>query len=75
MENQREWEAAGTAAQAPAKDEVLREPSFNLNIDFEAIVESLSGLEGKVDKNPKTAAVILAGGSGERFGRQGGGRL
>ncbi|MBE6471102.1 MAG: 2-C-methyl-D-erythritol 4-phosphate cytidylyltransferase [Coriobacteriaceae bacterium] len=75
MENQREWEAAGTAAQAPAKDEVLREPSFNLNIDFEAIVESLSGLEGKVDKNPKTAAVILAGGSGERFGRQGGKQL
>lgn len=32
-------------------------------------------LEGVVDKNPKTAAIILAGGSGERFGREGGKQL
>lgn len=32
-------------------------------------------LAGKLDKNPKTAAVILAGGTGERFGREGGKQL
>lgn len=32
-------------------------------------------LEGVVDKNPKTAVIILAGGSGERFGREGGKQL
>ncbi len=45
------------------------------NIDFDALSASLAGLEGKLDKNPKTAAVILAGGSGERFGRVGGKQL
>ena len=33
------------------------------------------GLQGKVGKNPKTAAIILAGGSGERFGKEGGKQL
>lgn len=32
-------------------------------------------LVGKVDKNPKTAAIVLAGGTGERFGREGGKQL
>ena len=32
-------------------------------------------LQGKVDKNPKTAAIILAGGTGERFGKEGGKQL
>lgn len=32
-------------------------------------------LEGVVDPNPKTAVIILAGGSGERFGREGGKQL
>ena len=32
-------------------------------------------LQGIVDKAPKTAAIILAGGSGERFGREGGKQL
>lgn len=32
-------------------------------------------LEGVVGKNPKTAVIILAGGSGERFGREGGKQL
>lgn len=32
-------------------------------------------LQGVVDKKPKTAAIILAGGSGERFGHEGGKQL
>ncbi len=32
-------------------------------------------LSGQVDKDPKTAAIILAGGTGERFGREGGKQL
>lgn len=44
-------------------------------IDFDALTESIGGLQGVVDKNPKTAAIILAGGTGERFGREGGKQL
>ena len=44
-------------------------------IDFDALSASLVGLEGKLDKKPKTAAVILAGGTGDRFGREGGKQL
>ncbi len=44
-------------------------------IDFDAITQNMVGLEGKVDKDPKTVAIILAGGSGERFGREGGKQL
>ena len=44
-------------------------------IDFDALSASLAGLQGKLDKKPKTAAVIMAGGSGERFGREGGKQL
>lgn len=42
---------------------------------LDALTQSQVGLEGKLDKNPKTAAIILAGGSGERFGREGGKQL
>lgn len=45
------------------------------HLDFDALTKSLSGLEGKVGDNPKTAAIILAGGQGERFGREGGKQL
>ena len=44
-------------------------------IDFDALSASLAGLEGKLDKKPKTAAVIMAGGTGDRFGREGGKQL
>lgn len=37
--------------------------------------EAIACLEGKLDKNPKTAAIILAGGTGERFGKEGGKQL
>ena len=42
--------------------------------DMEALVKE-HGLQGKVGKNPKTAAIILAGGTGERFGKEGGKQL
>ena len=44
-------------------------------IDFDALSKSLVGLEGKLDKKPKTAVIILAGGTGDRFGREGGKQL
>lgn len=55
---------------------VLRSPEALLeSVDFDALTQNLSGLEGKVDANPRTAAIILAGGQGERFGREGGKQL
>lgn len=54
----------------------LRSPEALISaIDFDALTQNLVGLEGKVDKDPKTAAIILAGGQGERFGRDGGKQL
>ncbi len=38
-------------------------------------VELAQRITGRVDKKPKTAAIILAGGSGERFGHEGGKQL
>jgi len=43
--------------------------------DFDSLVAEFGELKGKVDNNPKTAAIILAGGIGERFGREGGKQL
>ena len=60
---------------ASSVDTVAPPPSLQSTTDFDAIEESLLGLEGKVDKKPKTAAIILAGGSGERFGHEGGKQL
>lgn len=45
------------------------------DIDLETLRSSLRCITGKVDKHPKTAAIILAGGSGERFGKEGGKQL
>ena len=44
------------------------------DFDMDALAQE-HGLQGKVGKNPKTAAIILAGGSGERFGKEGGKQL
>ena len=56
--------------------EILRPPILSqAGLDFDALVESLHGLEGKLDRDPKTAAIILAGGTGERFGRAQGKQL
>ena len=55
---------------------VLAAPEFYINKeDFDALVASLHSLRGQVSNNPHTAAVILAGGSGDRFGRDGGKQL
>jgi 2-C-methyl-D-erythritol 4-phosphate cytidylyltransferase len=56
--------------------EALHEPvAGDTRIDFDELAGSLKCLEGKLDKKPKTAAIILAGGTGERFGREGGKQL
>lgn len=56
--------------------EILRSPVLSqAGFDFDALAESLHGLEGKLDRSPKTAAIILAGGTGERFGRAQGKQL
>lgn len=60
---------------AATKQEKPAAPALHLDFDVDMITSELVGLEGKVDENPKTAAIILAGGSGERFGRQGGKQL
>ncbi|MGI6045708.1 MAG: 2-C-methyl-D-erythritol 4-phosphate cytidylyltransferase [Eggerthellaceae bacterium] len=38
------------------------------DFDLDELAKDILGLEGRVDKNPRSAAIILAGGSGERFG-------
>jgi len=54
----------------------LRYPETLLShLDFDALTQSMMGLEGKMDENPRTAAIILAGGQGERFGHEGGKQL
>lgn len=56
--------------------QVLKRPELALDdLDLDALTQSLGGLKGKVDENPKTAAIILAGGTGERFGKEGGKQL
>ena len=56
--------------------EVLRAPELACDsLDIDTIAQSLHGLKGEVDKNPQTAAIILAGGTGERFGKEGGKQL
>ena len=55
---------------------VLSAPELALNdLDFDALAQAMGGLKGEVDKNPQTAAIILAGGTGERFGKEGGKQL
>ena len=55
---------------------VLEEPKllFNDN-DFDELVAPTVSLKGVVSDKPQTAAIILAGGSGERFGNPNGKQL
>jgi 2-C-methyl-D-erythritol 4-phosphate cytidylyltransferase len=74
--DKREREAFSAPTGTAEKDVVLEHPVLPSDpIDFDELSKSLVGLEGKLDKKPKTAAVILAGGTGDRFGREGGKQL
>jgi 2-C-methyl-D-erythritol 4-phosphate cytidylyltransferase len=42
---------------------------------IDLLTAPLAAVQGQVSRNPHTAAVILAGGTGERFGRSGGKQL
>lgn len=54
----------------------LQIPEFLMDaFDISELSKPSAQLVGTVDKNPKTAAIILAGGTGERFGREGGKQL
>ena len=56
--------------------ETLRAPELILDqIDFDALSLTAGQLVGQLDSDPKTAAIILAGGTGDRFGREGGKQL
>lgn len=55
---------------------VLRAPEETTEeFDIDSLAQSLAGLQGKLDKKPKTAAIVLAGGTGDRFGKEGGKQL
>ena len=65
--------SSSTKEYSPA---VLEEPKLLFNdSDFDALTASSRGLQGVVGKNPHTAAIILAGGAGERFGNPSGKQL
>ncbi len=56
--------------------ETLRAPELMKEImDFQTNGMASTQLTGHIDKNPKTAAIILAGGNGERFGLESGKQL
>lgn len=58
------------------EETTLSEPELEtLVADIQAVAQTSLGLEGKLDKHPQTAAIILAGGSGERYGQAGGKQL
>jgi 2-C-methyl-D-erythritol 4-phosphate cytidylyltransferase len=55
---------------------VLAAPELILNKEsIDLLTAPLAAVRGQVSRNPHTAAVILAGGMGERFGRLGGKQL
>ena len=55
---------------------VLDVPDFMMDNDaLDSLAQGLEQLQGSVDDNPKTAVIILAGGQGERFGKEGGKQL
>lgn len=54
---------------------VLADIASAMTLSGDASEARVSRCRGSVGKNPKTAAVVLAGGSGERFGHEGGKQL
>ena len=58
-----------------SKSAVLDGTTLTFSQDIDILEQELMSLEHQVNLNAKTAAVILAGGSGSRFGREGGKQL
>jgi len=55
---------------------VLHAPEFSVDdLDFDTLEQDSTELKGRLDNKPKTAAIILAGGAGERFGNEDGKQL
>lgn len=54
---------------------VLHATHISTSLDLDALEQAVAGLEGRVNKNARTAAIILAGGSGKRFGKEEGKQL
>ncbi|MCL1847606.1 MAG: 2-C-methyl-D-erythritol 4-phosphate cytidylyltransferase [Coriobacteriia bacterium] len=70
------YEQGGRSADPIFGPSVLAEPEFILSREhIDLLTAPLSAVQGQVSDKPHTAAVILAGGSGERFGRTGGKQL
>jgi 2-C-methyl-D-erythritol 4-phosphate cytidylyltransferase len=64
---------AGHSADPVQSPSVLAVPEMILNKEhLDILTAPLAAVQGQVSRNPHTAAVILAGGAGERFGRYGG---
>lgn len=56
--------------------DVLEPPVLkDADLVLDELEEPYPQLKGKLDRKPQTAAIILAGGTGERFGREGGKQL
>lgn len=76
------YEKSGTNGVAAAQDAALRDPIYSPSVldspdlpvapEVKDPLPELRSLEGRLAKNPTSAAVIVAGGVGARFGREGG---
>ncbi|MDO4182011.1 MAG: 2-C-methyl-D-erythritol 4-phosphate cytidylyltransferase [Coriobacteriia bacterium] len=55
--------------------EQAKAPSYADIINLDALEQPIAALEGQVANNASTAAIILAGGTGDRFGQAGGKQL
>jgi len=69
-------QGTGPVADPVVGPTLLHSPAFHFTQDnYDRLETSLEPLQGIVSDNPRTAAVILAGGSGERSGLAGGKQL
>jgi len=69
-------ESIGTSRDPVGGPSILAQPEFIANKESMEMLElELLSLKGRVSSKPHTAAVILAGGKGERYNRPGGKQL